>query len=791
MSKNIFQAPCVNPDANENFRDTVLQGVQRQNLPDSVLEEHDFEREFVPIWGTNNESSWERAQSGDLMFFYPESGVFKGVATVVDKVKDADWGAELWPNYEEEPWDLIFVLDNYEEIELDVELFNKLVGYQKTNVPQGFSRVASGKVKEVLERFDSLDRVKEAVSRGELKNMIKNGKNLVNEIVSYIEYYNANGGNYSADEAEEKPEIKDVFTDFRNFVQKSLQSKGLTNVFGLDDNVQLKTQFAGAGSPTNYPDWLWVYPSESPETYPETLMPIVLISGKQRVDENNKEVECFFGLNYRIKGSTNETVKNNLVSLLELGEQLDRLNIYETASSKNDKGEVWEKVTDFEKVKNKVTNSPSSWPHYGLGLRKSLSLENDSQFQGDFENLLEEVSKELTTSTPKPGTSSEDSGERIEIPLKELIASFSNYLQSKGFYFEDGEIKNFVLSLKTKPFVILAGISGTGKTKLASLFADFIDAEKRLISVKPNWTDNSDLLGYQDISGEFRKQTMTELLISANKEENKNKPHFAILDEMNLARVEHYFSDFLSKMETRKRKNDRLQSDAVFDEEFVGGLDDGGELSHLRITDNFYVVGTVNMDETTHPFSRKVLDRANSLEFTEVHLDKVDMKSSNVSETPLENDVISPDYLRLSQLYENKPGLFDEIISNLERINNILREGDFQVGYRVRDEACIYVYYAVREDILTQEEAFDFQLKQKILPRLQGSTETIASVLRNLYSFCVREEGPFPGDWNNNQDIKQELSAFNNDNYLYPRSAKKIMRMQRRYLEQTFTSFWI
>ncbi|MFB6214980.1 MAG: hypothetical protein ABEI54_03835, partial [Candidatus Bipolaricaulia bacterium] len=442
MSKNIFQAPCVNPDANENFRNTVLQGVQRQNLPDSILEEHDFEGEFVPIWGTNNESSWERAQSGDLMFFYPESGVFKGVATVVDKVKDADWGAELWPNYEEEPWDLIFILENYEEIELEVELFNKLVGYQKTNVPQGFSRVASGKVKEVLERFDSLDRVKEAVKSGELKNMVKNGTNLVNEIVSYIEYYNENDGNYTSDDAEEKPEIKNVFSDFRNYVKETLKSKDLTNVFGLNGNVQLKTQFAGAGSSTNYPDWLWVYPSEPPDSYPETLMPVVLISGKQEID--NKEVVCFFGLSYRFKNATKRSTKANLESFLNLNERLHRLNIYETASSKRDKGEVWKKVTNMESVKNKIRNSPSGWPHYGLGLQKSLSLENENSFKSDFENLLDEASTELTKITPKPVTPKGGSEDRVQLPLKELIASFSNYLKTEGFYFEYNEIKNFV-----------------------------------------------------------------------------------------------------------------------------------------------------------------------------------------------------------------------------------------------------------------------------------------------------------------------------------------------------------
>src|SRR5699024_10911433 len=167
----------------------------------------------------------------------------------------------------------------------------------------------------------------------------------------------------------------------------------------------------------------------------------------------------------------------------------------------------------------------------------------------------------------------------------------------------------------TKPFVILSGISGTGKTKMVQWFAESVGATEEngrffLIPIRPDWNDGSDLLGYVDIKGEFKEGPLTKVIKKAEK--NPELPFFVLLDEMNLARVEYYFSDILSVMESRRWKDGKVTSSNLLSKETAG--------TNIKLSNNLYIIGTVNMDETTHPFSKKVLDRANTIEFNRVDL---------------------------------------------------------------------------------------------------------------------------------------------------------------------------
>jgi len=186
----------------------------------------------------------------------------------------------------------------------------------------------------------------------------------------------------------------------------------------------------------------------------------------------------------------------------------------------------------------------------------------------------------------------------MEMTVKEKIERIGAYISGKGFRYEDGMIENFWLSLKSKPFVILAGISGTGKTQLVRLFAEAIGAEYRMVPVRPDWSDSSDLLGHYNPNGDFVPGRMLKVILEAQK--YPEKPFLLCLDEMNLARVEYYLSDFLSVIETRDLRDGRIVSDRLLP------FDDYGD---IRFPENLYLVGTVNMDETTFPFSKKVLDR--------------------------------------------------------------------------------------------------------------------------------------------------------------------------------------
>ncbi|MDQ0338768.1 MoxR-like ATPase [Caldalkalibacillus uzonensis] len=387
----------------------------------------------------------------------------------------------------------------------------------------------------------------------------------------------------------------------------------------------------------------------------------------------------------------------------------------------------------------------------------------------------------------------------LNIPAKEGLSHIQSYIRSKGFYYSDRFIENFYLSLKTKPFVILAGTSGTGKTKLVELFAEAMGATEkngrfRLIPVRPDWSDPSDLLGYADLQGEFRPGPLTAVLQDALRPENRDKPYFVCLDEMNLARVEHYFSDLLSVMETRKwdEQKKTIVTHQLLDS--APNTTNGSAPNDLYIPDNVYIIGTVNMDETTHPFSKKVLDRANTIELNEVNLEaSLDfyLEETRERETAEQqvfgNSFLKADYLILKDAFtgENEP-LIRRTVQKLSEINGILAGAHLQVGFRVRDEILFYMLYNDRFQLMPEQEALDFQIMQKILPRIQGSSMNIKRILVELFN-TLGNTNLSEQDHGLYDEMKLRVEA----NSPYRRSLSKLAEMVRRFEEDGFTSFWM
>ncbi|PFD96432.1 restriction endonuclease [Bacillus cereus] len=365
--------------------------------------------------------------------------------------------------------------------------------------------------------------------------------------------------------------------------------------------------------------------------------------------------------------------------------------------------------------------------------------------------------------------------EKKEMDLngKEIVDHVSSYMKSKGFYYDKQDIVNFLLSLKTKPFVILSGISGTGKTKIVQWFAESLGATEEngqftLIPVRPDWSDSSDLLGYVNIQGEFQERPLIQVLEKAS--ETPDKPYFVVLDEMNLARVEYYFSDFLSVIESRKWEGREIVTSAVLPESIVG--------KRITIPSNVYVIGTVNMDETTHPLSKKVLDRANTIEFNQVKLDSFEflMDTKEVQAKRVSNHSLTATFLHLKECFQLNKDLVKKISHILIKMNEILEPIGAQVGYRIRDEICFYMAYNEKSELLSFDEALDYQIYQKILPRIAGSDGRTEEALKKLYTLCTNQEF-------DNEDMMSYAK--------YPRSAKKLSHMLRGFEYDGFTSFWI
>ena len=375
-------------------------------------------------------------------------------------------------------------------------------------------------------------------------------------------------------------------------------------------------------------------------------------------------------------------------------------------------------------------------------------------------------------------------GGETEMTIKEKVDAIKTYIAARGFNYEGDLIENFYLSLKSKPFVILAGTSGTGKTRLVKLFAEAIGAQMKLVPVRPDWSDSSDLFGHTDLSGNFHPGAIIDFVKQA--EWNKDTPHFLCLDEMNLARVEYYLSDFLSIIETRDRKaNGAIETDSLIDASYFQAQAAKEKYGRVYLPDNLYIIGTVNMDETTFPFSKKVLDRANTIEFSFVNLMAKAAAGSTATPQKLDNAFLKTDYLYLQDCDDGD--LVDSVCFNLEELNQILVKANLHVGYRVRDEVCFYMMNNKTAGLLPDDAAFDHEIMQKILPRIQGSSAAIKEVLSELFIKCAGDYSGFAGA----AAYEQMGSFLDSKPCKYPNSAKKIAFMMRRYEEDGFTSYWL
>lgn len=438
------------------------------------------------------------------------------------------------------------------------------------------------------------------------------------------------------------------------------------------------------------------------------------------------------------------------------------------------------------------------------------NLPSDEELITDLENIIENYKiyvewisgKENTSNEPESqfvNTSSDFYvyGNENNMTVAEQIEHIKNFINQKGFSYPELLIENFFLSLKTKPFVLLAGISGTGKTRLVKLFAEAVGATENndqftLIPVRPDWSDPSDLLGYTDLSGTFRPGRLTEVLLKASKPENQDKPYFICLDEMNLARVEHYFSDVLSILETQRWEGQHIVTDKIIQNNSLS--EEGKKIyGDLRIPENVYMIGTVNMDETTHPFSKKVLDRANTLEFNFIDLNDLPrLDSSKVEPIKIGQPSFRNDYLFLQEAYPEYSSLIQTTTEKLVKINQILEEIHAHVGFRVRDTICFFMIYNERFGLMGENQAFDLQLTQKILPRIQGSSSAVKRTLIELMKYTTNQNfnieemmadaSPLYDQWRKPNQLSDVL---------YPKSSRKIAFMLRRFEEDGFTSFWL
>jgi len=389
---------------------------------------------------------------------------------------------------------------------------------------------------------------------------------------------------------------------------------------------------------------------------------------------------------------------------------------------------------------------------------------------------------------------------RRTVKMRGAMEHIYDYYEDKGLFFTKEIITRYYLSLKTKPFVILTGISGTGKTKIAQLFADYIcqdetpeECGKRIafIPVKPDWMDNKGLLGYYNLLDEkYHVTPVLRLLLEAG--QHPDKPYFIILDEMNLAKVEQYFSDFLSIMESRTQDKPEGEELHLHSAGTVQAQDGNADVpSSFRIPANVYFTGTVNIDESTYMFSSKVLDRANVIEFNDVNLADYEnggdtsgrfvLKDADVRNAllPGEGEVPFSSKTDYAKLLIIAP----DVHNHLDGLLTILRHYHLHFGYRVINEISYFIRNAHGQiHNFDLDDLMDIQILQKILPKFHGTQGKLDEPLTRLFTFCYGENVSL------DEAVFEKAAAYDKD-ARFPRSAQKLARMIRNLSVQGYTSF--
>ena len=367
----------------------------------------------------------------------------------------------------------------------------------------------------------------------------------------------------------------------------------------------------------------------------------------------------------------------------------------------------------------------------------------------------------------------------------------------------------YTTALRTKPFMLLAGISGTGKSRIVREMAKACWKEGDpelgnnhprnfcMVQVKPNWHDSSELIGYVSrLNGEkYVVGPFLRFLAAAIKD--PDTPYFLCLDEMNLAPVEQYFAEYLSVIESRKLNPDgTITTDPIIEYENTdayGSLidqlfdtleerkayktDEGGK--RLTIPQNLFVVGTVNMDETTFSFSRKVLDRAMTIEMNEVDLHGGLERGAGNEIGYIGNSIIG-DAAEGCDVYNDNSDLCDQVLAYLEKVNAILEGTPFKIAYRTRNE---FLMYAVNRETLAPDsqlwQTLDEMTSMKILSRIEGDEDRTKKVLEGLKTLVKEQIVDKIGE---NADGTSALPGSI--------SAAKIDEMLAKLKATGFTSYW-
>lgn len=356
-----------------------------------------------------------------------------------------------------------------------------------------------------------------------------------------------------------------------------------------------------------------------------------------------------------------------------------------------------------------------------------------------------------------------------EFNIRKIIETIS----STGLIFDTKFVERYLCSLLTKPFVILSGLTGSGKTQLAMAFPKLICEDKsqyKLIPVGADWTNREQLLGYPNAlrPGEYvmPDNGALQLVLEASKPENQTKPYFLVLDEMNMSYVERYFADFLSAMESG--------------EEIPLWVGNKEIPATITLPKNLFIIGTINVDETTYMFSPKVLDRANVIEFRINKEQMLEYLGGTGKIAKIENRAERAADFVATASKDFSGSLSDDMKTTLISMFETLSKIQKEFGYRTAHEMSRFITICKCFTDMSDEEAIDAAMVQKLLPKIHGSRKKISPVLTALWQLCYKQDAVEI----DTLDTMPLLGMFK-----YPLTAEKIWRMFQIAQDNGFTSF--
>lgn len=556
-------------------------------------------------------------------------------------------------------------------------------------------------------------------------------------------------------------------TDFYFYVGKRLDTKRLNpNV----SDTKVDSENDSMEESTNVTPNIWVYaPGEGARKWQECLDESVMLLGWDEM-ENFRDYDNRQDIVERLRevyGNTENAYTNDSLAIWQFCREMrpgDIVYVKRGLTLIVGRGIVRGSYTYNDERYEYKNSRAVEWTHFGeWEYPKKLPMKTLTRIN-DYKEMTERLENLF------------DPREKIDqVPFN--MTSLIESIKKTGLLYEDKLIKRYVCSLMTKPFVILSGLAGSGKTQLALAFAraisENVDHQLCVVPVGADWTNREPLLGYPNAlkQGEYIQPESGVLQIMMRALRNPDKPYFLVLDEMNLSYVERYFADFLSALESHQEiplweKPDECDSEVP---------------AKIALPKNLFIVGTINVDETTYMFSPKVLDRANVIEFKildnemDVFL-KQDMNVNvQVADGLCAN--MGQDFVEKS----SKKNVDSSELAQKTLISffKVLKKVNAEFGYRSATE--IYRFIANAKacaEGMTEDEILDAAIVQKLLPKLHGSRKKLEPALKALWGLCMQSD-------HTTEAITRDNVSFAK----FPEAADKIQRMMQTALDNGFTSF--